>query len=273
MGDPAMSVQDQYEAFVDADLLTEQIDEAMDALPGLASGADLAGLDQFQVGGLQSTIAFGKLLGLGRGDQVLDAGSGLGGPSRYMAETFGCEVVAVDLAPSYVAIAQLLADRTALSDTVTYQVGDLTTLDFDTARFDLAYSQHVVMNICDRARVYAEMRRVVKPGGRFAFYDVAAGNKPEPYFPLPWAEHGGGSLLLTAEETLAALDQAGWTLSVWQDVTADAGPWFAQRSPATSQGLHLTSVMGPRFAEMASNMRRSLIEEKLWLVMAVFQRR
>jgi sarcosine/dimethylglycine N-methyltransferase len=274
MGDQAMSVKDHYEAFVDEDFLAERIDEAMDALPGPASGADLAGFDQFHVGGLESTVVFGQLLGIGRGDQVLDAGSGLGGPSRYMAETFGCEVTGVDLAPSYVAIARLLADRTALSAAVTYQVGDLAALAFDTARFDLAYSQHVVMNIRDRGRVYAEMRRVVKPGGRFAFFDVlAADKKPEPYFPLPWAEHAGASVLLTAKETLAALDQAGWKLSVWQDVTADARAWFAQQRPVTSQGVHLASVMGPRFAEMASNLGRSLVEEKLRLVMAVFERR
>ncbi len=45
--------------------------------------------------------------------KILDAGSGLGGPSRYLADVYGCSVIGLDLTPSFVAVSQLLVERTA----------------------------------------------------------------------------------------------------------------------------------------------------------------
>ena len=83
----------------------------------------LAPLDQFHMGGLAATIAFAGRVGITPGTAVLDAGSGLGGPARYLAETFGCRVEGVDLSPDYVAIARLLTDRAGLADRVAFQRG------------------------------------------------------------------------------------------------------------------------------------------------------
>ena len=107
------------------------------------------------------------MLDISPNDEVLDAGSGLGGPSRYVAEAHECPVTGVDLAPTYVAIARLLADRAGLSRRIAYQVANMISLPFEDARFDVAYTQHVVMNIANRAGAYREIRRVLKPGGRF----------------------------------------------------------------------------------------------------------
>jgi sarcosine/dimethylglycine N-methyltransferase len=115
----------------------------------------------------------------------------LGGPSRYLASNYGCHVTAVDLSPSFVTVAQLLARRTGLHALVCYQTGDLLALLFADSRFDVVWTQHVVMNIPDRERVYGEFRRVLKPGGKLAFYDVLATDaKPELHFPVPWSESG-----------------------------------------------------------------------------------
>ena len=46
-----------------------------------------------------------------------------------------------------------------------------------TARFDAALLQHVAMNIADRARLYREIRRVLRPGGRFATFDVVLNDR------------------------------------------------------------------------------------------------
>ena len=58
--------------------------------------------------------------------KVLDVGSGLGGPSRYLAGTFGRHVTGVDLAPDFVAIATMFTQKAGLADRVSFQAGDLT---------------------------------------------------------------------------------------------------------------------------------------------------
>jgi len=57
-----------------------------------------------------------QMAAIERGSAILDAGSGLGGPSRYLAGTYGCRVIGVDLSPSFVAVAQLLAQKAGLLD-------------------------------------------------------------------------------------------------------------------------------------------------------------
>src|ERR1700745_3462776 len=106
---------------------------------------------------------------IGRGATILDAGSGLGGPSRYLASTYGCRVICVDLTPSFVAVAQLLAQRTGLNTLVSYQIGDLSALPFPDSCFDAVWTQHVVMKIPDRERVYREFRRVLRPAASLPF--------------------------------------------------------------------------------------------------------
>ena len=57
--------------------------------------------------GLEATEQLAQIAGIERGAAILDAGSGLGGPSRYLAGTYGCRVIGVDLSPSFVAVARL----------------------------------------------------------------------------------------------------------------------------------------------------------------------
>ena len=267
----AERVRRHYEAAVgDAADRDSELLRFLDNLDESAiTAAQLGNFDQFHVGGHAATVTFGQLLGIEPEVEILDAGSGLGGPSRYLAQTYGCRVSGVDLAPSYVAIARLLADRAGLSRVLQYEVGDLLALPFDDARFDAAYSQHVVMNIADRDRAYREIRRVLKPGGVFAFYDVlAADGKPEPLYPTPWAETAETSVLLDEAETKAALGRSGLTPSVWNDVTCDAVAWFRDQSCSPSSTPTLAAVMGPRFGQMAANLTRNLAEGRLRLVMA-----
>ena len=66
-----------------------------------------------------------------------------------------------------------LTERVGLTDRVDFRQGSALALPFPDASFDLAWSQNVAMNIQDRPRYYAEMRRVLKLGGRLAIQDVA----------------------------------------------------------------------------------------------------
>ena len=274
MNDLTDVIREHYQAAIpsQADLL-EKIARVLDDMGGgPLTAARLAPLDQFHVGGLVATAELAKRVRVTPSTRILDAGSGLGGPSRYLAETFGCRVEGIDLAPDYVAVSELLTARAKLADRVHSRVGDLMRLPFENTSFDVVWTQHVVMNIRDRSSLYREMRRVLATDGELAFYDVlAADGKPTPHYPVPWAETAETSVLLTREETIAALAEAGFRVALWDDVTSQAVEWMSrpQPQPTPTGGASAAMVVGARMAGMGANFRRNLMEGHVRLVMGI----
>ena len=164
--------------------------------PGSSGWKNIASLDQFHARGLAATEDLAAGMGLIAGETVIDIGCGLGGSSRYLAATFGCHVAGIDLSQPFVDVARMLAELVGLEDAVDYRQGSALDLPFGDATFDHAWTQHVAMNIADRGRLYSEIRRVMKPNGRFAIYDAVAGKGEAPIYPVPWARSAETSFLL-----------------------------------------------------------------------------
>ena len=177
--------------------------------------------EEFHVGARPATLKLAELAAPGEGMRVLDVGAGVGGPARLLARRYGCRVTALDLTEEFCRLAEELTARTGLSDAVTVVQGDALDMPFPDAAFDLIWTQHASMNIADRARLYAEMRRVCAPGGRFALYDVLAGPEGPPTYPLPWADDPAISSLRTAAEQRALVEAAGFREVAWEDATAE----------------------------------------------------
>src|SRR5260370_4402013 len=88
------------------------------------SPRDVAELDQFHVGGPEAREELARLLAPSPGTHVLDIGSGLGGPARYLAAAFGCCVSGIDLTAAYCRLASLLSERMGLQGYGEFRQGD-----------------------------------------------------------------------------------------------------------------------------------------------------
>lgn len=279
MQDDFAIARDHYQAAIsDPSSLLARIASALETLEGPPTAERLASFDQFHVGGLASSKELANRVSVPPEAHVLDAGSGLGGPSRYLAERFGCQVTGVDLAPAYVDIAKLLAEKAGMSERVRYVTASITDMPFLSETFDLVWTQHVVMNIRDRDGLYRELRRVLKRGGHFVFYDPYLPPDGEPpHYPTPWAETDANSTLLTRQQTVDAYRKAGLRLLAWDDVSEMGKAWIdrqqqqLQQAPAASGATGPTPgwVVGARMQPMVANFARNIREGRIHLVMGV----
>lgn len=233
---------------------------------------DLAPVDEFHVRGREATIELAQRAGFGPGMHLLDVGSGVGGSARYLVESHGARVTGIDLTPDFVEAARQLSDWVGLSEKTDFKVANALELPFSDSSFDGAWTEHVQMNVQDKSRFYGEIGRVVRPGGKFAFHDVFAGNG-EVLYPVPWASEPAISFLATPEEAFACIRSAGFELKEVEDVTEKSSIWFnamiakaAERGPLPL-GLHL--LMGSTTKEKLSNIARNLQEGRIRTIQAV----
>jgi ubiquinone/menaquinone biosynthesis C-methylase UbiE len=145
---------------------------------------DLSPVDEFHSRRRAATVELSRLLAPAASDHVIDIGSGIGGPARYLAATYGCRVSGVDLTAEFVATAMDLTRRVGLADRVDFRQGSALDLPFEDGHFDLAWTQNVAMNIADRPGFYAEIHRVLKPGARLAIQDVVQGPGGALHYPV-----------------------------------------------------------------------------------------
>lgn len=103
--------------------------------------------------------------------RLLDIGSGVGGPAIYFAQKTGCTVTGVDIVEWNVDEANKRSRLARVDDKVAFQVGDATSLTFDSGTFDVAISQDAWCHIPEKRRVISEAVRMVKSGGFVAFTD------------------------------------------------------------------------------------------------------
>jgi ubiquinone/menaquinone biosynthesis C-methylase UbiE len=172
---------------------------------------DLSGIDEFHLGGLEATQELASFMHLHPGMHLLDVGCGIGGPARYLAES-GCHVTGVDLTPEFIRAAQRFTRLVKLESQATFVEASALALPFDSGTFDGAYQIHVGMNIADKAGVFREVARVLKPGARFAIYDIMRTGDGPLNFPVPWARQADTSVLATPDEYRRALQDAGFQI-------------------------------------------------------------
>ena len=226
--------------------------------------ADLAPVDHFHTLGPAATTGLADAARLQPGEEVLDVGSGLGGPARMLAAKYGCRVTGIDLTPEYCAVAEELNAEVGLQERIVIQEANALALPFEENTFDVVWTMHVSMNIEDKATLYDQFARVLKPGGRLAFFDLLAG-EGDLVFPVPWADDPSISHLANADETRVFLSAAGFHIELWEDLTSEGVAFFGNLIPSPL-GPHLVlKDMPPKMG----NLRRNLEEGRVKAIRCV----
>jgi len=246
---------------IDTDNLTQEI---------------LAEIDHIHGGGYPNTIEHAELVTLEPQMRVLDIGCGIGGPARYYANAFGCKVTGIDLTPEYVDVAAMLTERCGLCDHVDFRVANATDLPFEDAEFDMVWCLNVTMNIEDRAGLYGEIRRVLKPGGKLGLSEIGQGPGGDPYYPLSWARDASYSFLATPDELRGGLEAAGLTITDWIDEgerRKAAGGNVSRGASTLPPGEANRMVRGEDYSDRQANGAKSVMENRLTNIRLVAEKR
>jgi SAM-dependent methyltransferase len=262
--------------------IVELGDQILDALEAAGKDVDaltvddLAPVDGFHIRGRAATEELARWADVQPDHLLLDVGCGLGGTCRYLAAAVGCRVAGLDVTEEYCRVAEMLSARVGMADKTVFRQGSALALPFADGHFDVVWTEHVQMNIADKAGFYSEMARVLKPGGLFAFHDIFAGAQGGLRFPVPWAAEPSINHLIAVDDLEVLMADWGFEPVRWEDKTEASTAFFEEslrRLPAEEQptvGLHL--LMGNNAPTKFANMLRNLEENRVRVVQAVMRR-
>ncbi|HEX6430561.1 MAG TPA: class I SAM-dependent methyltransferase [Niastella sp.] len=239
------------------------------------SRKDIAAIDEFHVRGQEVSHELAAAAGLQPGMRILDAGCGLGGACRMLADEYDCDITGIDITGDYIRTAQQLSVLTGLQHAIRFVQGSVLALPFNNNTFDIVWTQHVQMNIADKKTFYAEIQRVLTTGGRFIYYDILSHDHLPVHFPVPWASDAALSFLITSQQLHTLLHDCGFQPIQVKDETGKGIAFFNNLFHRITQkglpalGLHL--LMGDTALEKLSNLRKNLIEGNIVLESGIFE--
>lgn len=239
------------------------------------SRKDLTAIDEFHVRGQEVTLELAAAANLQPGMRILDAGCGLGGTCRLLADEFNCDVTGIDITEDYIRTADKLSVLTGLQHKTRFVNGSVLNMPFDNNSFDVVLTQHVQMNIADKKTFYAEVTRVLKNGSWFVYYDILSNDHLPVQYPVPWAPDESISFLITAQQLHALLNEAGFNNIQITNETAKGITFFnnlfsrIDKKGLPALGLHM--LMGDDAVVKLRNLHSNLIEGRIVLESGICQ--
>lgn len=240
------------------------------------SRSQLAGIDEFHVRGAEVTNELVTDFDF-RNLKVLDIGCGLGGPTRMLADEFNCNVSGIDMSREYIRTAQKLSEIVKTNGNTEFVQGDALELPFEDGTFDAAWTQHVQMNIEDKARFYSEINRVLKDEGTFIYYDIFRTGDEDVTYPVPWANDASISFLGTTSDMDIILKGLGFTSSKTTDQTDKALEFLYKIAVNLRKNgpprLGLNVLMGSLTKEKLGNILHGLEDDKIMLQSGIYKKK
>lgn len=167
-------------------------------------------------------------LGLTPDDVVLEVGCGYGAMARFLAQEYGCKVVATNYSRPQLKRAEALLQPTGLGHLVSFAWADYHDLHYDDATFDSWWCQEAITHSTNKAQVFQEAYRVLKAGGKAVLSDQLVRKSllaPDEHDRIT-ARHGSDDLW-HAEEYQQALRDCGFRIERYEDWSANIEPHFA----------------------------------------------
>ncbi len=177
--------------------------------------------EEIHVGGGRETVILAEKAGINRKTKVLDVCSALGGPARHLARKYCCSVTGLDATSKMVKEAIFRTERTGLSGSVDFRLGNALDMPFHAGTFDVVWGQDAWCYVTDKERLISEAHRVLRPDGVIAFTDwIQVGNMSD----TEWEELNS-FMAFPSMETLDGyediLRENGFNIVEKEDLTGD----------------------------------------------------
>ena len=158
------------------------------------------------------TLHLTEQAGISAGDRVLDIACGFGGTLRTLAQ-MGCTAKGIDVSQNCVDHARTAAADAGLDDRIDVAVGDFHDIDSEPESWDAVICQEAIIHSADRPAVFAEVFRVLRPGGTFAFSDILTGDNADSAMVEAAFARIGARVGSTVSDYQAMAREAGFELS------------------------------------------------------------
>ena len=235
----------------------------------------ITGVDEFHVRGAEVSQELAREIGLDN-SKVLDVGCGIGGPSRMLADDYNCRVTGIDLSHEFIRTASALSELVGLQDKTDFIQASALELPFEDGSFDVAWTQHVQMNISDKAKFYSEINRVLSDSGTFVYYDIFQKNGEDVDYPVPWANDASVSFLGSTTKMDHILQDLGFKNVQTTDQTFQGAQFlvglFEKLKKNGPPKIGLNVLMGASTKEKLVNILKGLEQEKIVLQSGIYNK-
>ena len=135
---------------------------------------DLTKFDQLHYHGTDAIDIFIEKLEINEKIKILDVGSGMGGPARYIANKTGAEITAIELQSDQNNLAKDLTKKCGLSNKVNHICGDILDYDFKNQTFDAVVSWLTLYHIANHEILLKKLFDLLNPNGFFYTEDITS---------------------------------------------------------------------------------------------------